>query len=416
MRITLGFAVAALAAGFPSAAGAEELAPPLFSFSGYGTLGVVHSSDDKSDYLVDAFKPTGPGFTRSWSPDVDSRIGAQVTANFTPRLSAVVQVISQQRSDNSYAPSVEWANVKYEVTPDLSVRAGRVVLPVFMVTDSRKIGYANPWVRPPVEVYGLVPVTNSDGVDASYRVSVGESIQTIQLTMGRSDPRFARAPGGGAGKARVRDIFAFADTFEYGYATARVSFGRGKLTIPEFTPLFDAFRQFGPPGIAIADQYAPERSLTTFIGLGASYDPGRWFVTGEWAKVDTRSVVGASHAWYVSGGYRIGKFTPYATYARVSADGNASDPGLPVASLPPQVAETAAILNATLNSLLGGVAVQKTASVGVRWDFMKNAALNLQFDHVSRGAGSAGTFGNLQPGFQFGGKARIFSAAVDFVF
>src|SRR5438105_13944045 len=114
------------------------------SFSGYGTVGAVHSDNDQGDYLVDAFKPNGPGASHSWSADVDSRFGAQVSAQFTPQISAVLQVLSQQRFDNSYRPTVEWANLKYDVTPDLSVRAGRVVLPVFMVTDSRRVGYANP--------------------------------------------------------------------------------------------------------------------------------------------------------------------------------------------------------------------------------------------------------------------------------
>jgi len=70
---------------------------------------------------------------------------------------------------------VEWANLIYALSPDASVRIGRIVLPTFMVADSRKVGYANPWVRPPVEVYGLVPITQSDGLDASYRVVWGET-------------------------------------------------------------------------------------------------------------------------------------------------------------------------------------------------------------------------------------------------
>ena len=58
------------------------------------------------------------------------------------------------------------------------------------MTDSRKIGYANPWVRPPVEVYRLVPVTSNDGVDVSYRLRVRSATNTFQVTAGRSDSRF----------------------------------------------------------------------------------------------------------------------------------------------------------------------------------------------------------------------------------
>ena len=90
---------------------------------------------------------------------MDSRVGAQLNARFSPQVSAIVQVTSEQRYDGTYRPEVEWANIKYDVTPDFSIRAGRTVLPSFMVSDYRKVGYATPWVRPPVEVYSLMPLT-----------------------------------------------------------------------------------------------------------------------------------------------------------------------------------------------------------------------------------------------------------------
>jgi hypothetical protein len=55
----------------------------MFSFCGFGTLGVVHSSERDADFVAEATShPSGAGFSRSWSADVDSRLGAQVTANF----------------------------------------------------------------------------------------------------------------------------------------------------------------------------------------------------------------------------------------------------------------------------------------------------------------------------------------------
>ena len=97
----LGLALALIAA-----APAAFAQAPTWSFSGYGTIGVVRSDYDRADYLVDAFKPSGPGHTREWDPEVDSRIAGQVTANFTPTISGVVQVIAQQRYDDSWTPRV----------------------------------------------------------------------------------------------------------------------------------------------------------------------------------------------------------------------------------------------------------------------------------------------------------------------
>jgi hypothetical protein len=410
-RIVLCFA-----ALHAAAAQAQDSGTPRFTLSGYGTVGAIHSDEDRADYLVDVFKPNGPGRSRSWSADADSRLGLQASALLTPKVSAVVQVLAQQRYDNSYRPTVEWANLKYEVTPDFSVRFGRVVLPVFMVTDTRRVGYSNPWIRPPVELYSLVPVTNNDGLDASYRFAAGGLSNTVQLTVGRSDSKFSNAAGFEAGTAKVRNLVAINDAIEKGFATLRLSVGRADLTIEALRPLFEGFRQFGPAGSAIADRYSVDGRQVTFVGVGGSYDPGNWFAMAEWARFATHSVTGNKSAWYVSGGYRVASLTPYLTYARIKADSNTSDPGLSLAGLPPQVAPVAAFLNANLNMQLYLLPVQDTISAGVRWDFFKNAALKVQYDRVKLGPNSRGTFGNFSPDFQPGARVQLFSAAVDFVF
>src|SRR5579863_1122436 len=64
----------------------------VFLFSGFGTLGATHSSEDNADFPAGIFHPNGAGHTRSWSPEVDSLIGGQVSARITPDISAVVQV------------------------------------------------------------------------------------------------------------------------------------------------------------------------------------------------------------------------------------------------------------------------------------------------------------------------------------
>ena len=408
--------LAALAAALAFAPAHADEGPAL-TLSGFGTLGVAHSDNDHADYLLDAFHPNGPGFSRSWSFDADSRAGVQASVELPLKLSAVLQLVAQQRYDSSYRPGVEWANVKWQPTPEFSIRAGRIVLPVFLATDSRKVGYANPWLRLPVEVYSLVPVTSNDGVDVSYRLNLGETTNnTVQVTFGSSESKFPSAAGLGSGTAKARRILALVDTVESGYATLRLMYGQASLTIPEYSPLFEAFRQLGAQGAGIASRYDVNGRKVNFVGLAGNYDPGTWFATAEWARFDTHSVLGAKSAWYVSGGPRLGKFTPYATYARIKADSNLTDPGLDLAALPPQAVPTAAFLNATLSAQLDSIPRQSTVSIGLRWDFWRNAALKVQYDHVSLGSGSRGTFGNVQPEFQAGGKVQIISAAVDFLF
>jgi hypothetical protein len=172
---------------YPLRAVGDDPNSSMFSFNGFGTAGVVHSSEDQADFTSTVFKPNGAGYSHNWSADVDSRIGAQATANFTGQLSAVVQIISEQAYDNIYRPSVEWANIKYQFTSAFGVRLGRIELPTFLVSDFRKVGYAIPWVRPPVEVYGVAPVTNNNGMDLSYRVHLGSITNTLSGAYGRNN-------------------------------------------------------------------------------------------------------------------------------------------------------------------------------------------------------------------------------------
>src|SRR5215212_5394486 len=113
--------------------------------------------------------------------NVDSKQALQLDVKFTQRLSATVQLLSEGVSNNSwdgetnsnFVPSLEWANLSYKVTDELSLRAGRIVLPLMMGAEYRKVGFAQHWIRPPVEAYGLVPFASSDGFDVSFRKTVG---------------------------------------------------------------------------------------------------------------------------------------------------------------------------------------------------------------------------------------------------
>lgn len=405
----------------------------MFSFNGFGTLGVAHSTENKADFLANDLQGTGAGRGRAWSPDVDSRIGGQLSARFTPQLSAVLQVVAEQRYDKSYRPQIEWGNIKYAFTPDLSMRVGRIVTSGFLESDSRKVGYAQPWVRPPVEVYGLVPLTNSDGMDLSYRLRLGEATHNLQVGYGSIS---AHVPEGG--KVRADGAWLIGDTMEYGSTTLHAAYSHSKFSLDQYTPLFNSYRQFAgsaaaqgalfhvpqltqaaAQATALDDRYDPDNTNISFLSFGAMYDPGDWFAMAEWGQTDTRSLFGKRQAWYATGGYRWGKFTPYITYAEARLKSPQSDPGItavpggaPFAAL----SGAAAALNANLNEQLAGAAIQKTISIGMRWDFTRNAALKLQYDHSRMGDGSPGTLDHQLPGFVPGGSYSVISATVDFVF
>ena len=80
------------------------------------------------------------------------------------------------------------------------------------------------------------------------------------------------------------------------------------------------------------------------------------------------------------------------------------------------LAEPATGLNAALNSILSNKPVERSISIGARWDMRPDIAFKVQFDHTDIGAGSTGVLLNFQPGYEPGGSFDLFSATIAFVF
>jgi hypothetical protein len=386
----------------------------IFSFNAFGTLGIAHSDSQFADFNRSSVLPEGAGASHSWSPAVDSLLAGQVRANFAPRWSATVQVVSELRYDKTYRPSVEWGYLAWDVTPDFALRLGRTSSPTFMITDTRRLAYAQHWIRPPSEVYDLIPVTSNDGVDAVWHTRAFGITHTLQAAYGRS--AVYTSPRGLAPSAATSDHqLTVRYGFEKGVLSGYANLGRDRLSVEGFEGLMRAFSQFGPQGQSIADRYGTLAKKGMFYGTGATYDPGRWFAMGEWARTVNPSLFGTKTGWYVSGGVRIGPFTPYVTWSDVDVNSNKSDPGLDLGTLPPPAIPVAAGLNAALNGILGTNGDYSTLATGLRWDFAPDFTFKMQFEHIDISPGSWGPLTNLQPGFVPGSTVRVFSAAVSFI-
>jgi len=392
-------------------AACADTGAPAWKFSGFGTVGVVHSNEAQADFTASIMKGDGAGRTANWSRHVDSKLGAQVDLVFNPGWSAVLQVVTEQRLDYSYRPRVEWANVKYQATPELALRLGRIALPMFIAADYRKVGYAYPWVRTPVEVYGVLPLTNSDGADLSWHWN-GEALRsTSQVFYGRNDlPLYDGA------RLRSHGIAGLSHTVERGAFSARASIITSRLSVGLFGELFDALEAFGPQGRDIARRLRIDDKRAAALSVGVTYDPGHWFVMGEAGRSKVDGYLGSTRSAYLSAGWRHGSLTPYATWAQVWGSPPDGATALPLAGLSAADAAAGATLNIALATMLRAVPSQSTFGAGLRWDLAPDMALKLQHQRVTTRRGSRGMFINTVPDYQSGHTAQVTSAALDFVF
>lgn len=334
---------------------------PMFSLNGFGTVEQAHSSARYGDYAFDNLQPLGIGRSRNWSGDADSRIGIQLTSNITPQLSGVLQIVSEYRWNDTYSPFVNWANLKYAFTPDFSVRVGRIALASFLASDSRKIGFSNITARPPVEVYSLLALKTSDGIDAVYRTHFDDITDSTTILYGKATVTNVRGVD-----IHSTDVWGIFNTLEYGATTLHAAYQERNVD------------NQNPP-------------LGKFMSVGFNYDPGNWFASGEWVKAinfNANKLKIPRVAWDLSGGRRFGDFAPYITISALCPEVNTGM--IPIA--------------------------QRSYSTGIRWDFMRNTDLKLQLDHVRLGEGSYGTLLNVAPGSPKGGQFNVVSLVADFIF
>src|SRR6202051_1517953 len=239
------------------------------TFSGFGTLGVVHSDYSHADFVGNVIQPRGAG-SSSWSATPDSDLGGQANFTLTDALSGVVQVLSRQDANGQFKPTFEWANLQYEITPALKVRLGRMLLPTYEHSDTQNVGYTLPWVRIPIEIAYTDAGLHSDGVDVLYRVKTGSVTQNLQLQLGRT---LVDLPGVDF-TSTTAAVVVFSDTLQYRNASLRL--------------VYQNYSSSGFPQVRLQ-----------VSGAGLTYDPGAWFVMAD-SNYSQDKYFGDLFAWYVS--------------------------------------------------------------------------------------------------------------------
>ena len=365
--------------------------------SGFGTAGFAFTDNNKAQFARDT---QGDGVDTTGDLLLDSLAGIQATAHLSETISATIQGMLRHRYDPGLNLDVPLAFVKDQFSKDFAVRVGRVALPAFLVSDFRQVGYANTWVRPPIEVYGLLNLDQVDGVDILFARSFGPVSTNAEAFYGKSSlsaPTFS---------ASIRKFSGVNVGATMGPLTLRIGADRGQLTlnVPGFDSLTTTLRTIG--FTSVADRYDTKDKTLKFLDVGFSFDWKQWIAQGEVAKFKQVGFLPAATGKYLLAGYRVGVLTPYVIYADHRIDSPRTEPAIPHAGplLP---------LALGLDSAIAG-AEQNTTSLGLRWDFHESLDLKIQLDRVKPEKGTRGSFNNVQAGFE--GPVIVGALVVDFVF
>jgi hypothetical protein len=386
--------------------------------SGFGTGALTWTNTDKAEF---ARPNQASGATKDVTTGVDSNLGLQADYPINSWLSVTGQGLVRKDAQDDFGAELSWAFAKAKVSDDVSIRVGRMGLPAFMISDYRNVGYANTMLRPPAEVYSQMVFNTVDGADVTWQHSDGATTYTAQFAVGKTEADII-----GGLRMDARRVTALNLVAEHGPLTVR--FGRvdGRLTLRNATSLATLVNSLNavaagyhiPQAAQVATDIDVRNKKASFTSLGAALDWNDIVVQSEYAKRKTDSYVNDTTSWYVMGGYRIGKFLPYYSHAKLTIDGNVDNhmPASCPAGYPAACTPTVAALNGIVSSLrYTGVSQgeQQTDTIGMRWDFYRSLALKAQFDRV-RPTRASGLLINAQPGFR--GPVTVGAVALDFVF
>lgn len=235
----------------------------------------------------------------------DTVAGIQFDYQVNPNIDAVIQLQSAANAGTEeYDVEATWAFLRYSLSPSTKIRAGRMATPNFMYAESIDVGYTYPWVRPPVEMYGVAPI-RYQGIDLTQNFNTGPWNNSIQFFYGDADA---------ANKGTTSDYMAGAAlTLNNDAWTVRASYSH-----------VDNVAVSAAPSATGASNYLSGAVRYDDGGLFAMVEGKQVKTTGDFSKFIVPTVEG----FYTTLGYQLDAFFPYATWAKAytSQDGNVANP------------------------------------------------------------------------------------------
>jgi hypothetical protein len=300
-------------------------------------------------------------------------------------MSVVAQLLGRGTISN-FDAIIEWAYVDYEFADWVSLRAGKIKQPVYLVNDYVEVGYAYPWIRPPVEVYYLNnPLNTVNGAELLLSFPVGPGSLSFQPYIGSNRDDIPNSQGNAYFEAE--NIYGIDVKYAgRGYSVHASTF---KCDVRTYGGLADVPTAFG----FAVDVDLNGKGECEVSSAGLTFDLANIVVYAEWQERTTTDTLsrpfGDQDAWYTTLGYRIGKWLPHITYATIDGKASTITPGaVECAASSGTVAGGGGCLT-PLGAVDGGtplfnfpIAVQTSITAGLRYEVNDSSALKFEYSVV----------------------------------
>lgn len=383
IALALGFAALA-----PLAHG--ESVTSKLQINGFATAGGSWVTEDfNTRYNADPFLPDS-GTEENGNFTDFNVLGIQFTYALDERFDLVGQMVS--KGSQNYETNAAWAYIAYKANDQLRVRTGRFAAPFFLFSENRNVGQAYPWARPPVEVYGAVPIDSLDGLDILFRQPLGNWNVDAQLTAGGSRNE----------NSSLKNSTNVGVTLSNNNFSVRAGYSESKLDVVfGKNPFGTGTNQLGYLMNTYGVDLDAHEEDASFADIGAIYDDGNWLVIAEYGERRISRFLSDQDAGYLTVGHYFGQWLPYVMYSKINTvmgDECQADLGPALANASAAAAQAFAVFGPAspeyaqavgMAQAVGGSTYllcagneQTSYSAGFRYDATKQVSVKLQVDHV----------------------------------
>ncbi len=297
-----------------------------------------------------------------------THIGLNINAKIADRVTMVSQFLSS-RVDDNFGSKIDWAFISYKATNSLELRAGKIKYPAGIVNEYVDVGFAYPWVAPPVLFYTEQPAGPQarreaySGFSGVYRYDIDEVSLEADFFGGEVllEQMFVRVLMGVTLRANWDDIVQVQYT---NYQGTMHTNGNGEMDI-----------------LMNGEKHAAKI-------LGVKVDWNNLLIISEIANVTMGAFkMGNSQTWYSTFGYYIGDWLPHVTRQSFQKG---------IGSMSEQD--------------------QEMTTFGIRYDLTHSTAIKLEYSSITTEKGVGLFFNDDSAKVINNVSANIISFAVDVVF
>lgn len=353
-------------------------------FSGFGNVSAIHSGTKDFGYIYDLTKE---GVFDTWSLKTGSSIGLQMNTSLTDNLDAVIQGVVQDRINNDLNKTITWAFLRYNASPDLTIRVGRIATPLYMLSEYRDVGFAYLWTKPITDFYSNIPVTTLDGGDIAYTTPFMDGMLETRFYAGQSEVAIDNVTN--TTDVTLSPLFGtrltyYIDRWTFSGSAATVKNKKGEPAA-QLSALFsqDPSIFYAWPSLqSTLNDFQFVDTRFYYYSLGAHYETGDWNVQSELSYSDAEwPFFPDLAAGYISVGKAFDSSTVYGFASKAKSVGD-----LYTVEAPPAISLLVPQIASAYQTLKGAVSArtinQETLGFGVRYDINTQLSLKGQIERT----------------------------------